>query len=139
MGYPWDNSGYNDLLKPYPQRPIRGTDIFEKQGDELTLIGHTLQWCNDMENACNEATTLAEEYYNLGVEHGYISPKKTTEDLLLEAMDAIRFLSNKIDKLETKDNKPMVVEKGDENDGVDGVSNKPVVRGKPTSGAKSEK
>lgn len=100
MPYPWDTEPYSSMFKQYPSRPIRGTDIFEKQGDELILIGHTLPWCNDLESTLNEALATAEQHYARLVELGDITPKATTEELLSKAMAAIEHLSNKIDRME---------------------------------------
>lgn len=101
--YPWENDTFNSLLKQYPSRPIRGTDIFEKQCEELILIGHTLPWCNDLENTLNEALATVEKHYNRLVELGDIIPKESTEDLLLKALSAIDSLSKKVESLERED------------------------------------
>lgn len=101
MAYPWDN--YSELLKTYPSRPIRGTDIFEKQGDELILIGHTLHWCNDLEATLKDAVEKAEQYYNQLVSAGLIMPKESTEDLLIKALGAIEALTKKVESLEKGD------------------------------------
>lgn len=114
MPYPWDNTSYNELLKAYPSRPIRGTDIFEKVGEEITLIGHTLPWCNELENTLKEALETTEKHYNTLVEHGIITPKESTDDLLLKALGAIELLTKKVESLE----------KGDKHDGYDKSSDK---------------
>lgn len=130
MAYPFDSGVYGSLLNQYPSRPIRGTDIFEKQGDELILIGHTKSWCDDLENTLNEAIAKAEQYYNRLVELGDITPKESTEDLLIKALGAIEALTKKVESLEGGN----IGESDRQSDGNAG-------RNKPTSsagGAKSK-
>lgn len=107
---------FNTYQKPYPTRVISGKDILEL-GDEQQqhLIGHTIEYCGDMEDALNEALTKAEGYYNRLVELGDIIPEKTAEDLLKEQAEeqqkinetllrTIQRLSDKLDTLENKNN-----------------------------------
>lgn len=157
-GYGFESDIYKNAAallsqNQFPERVIDEpgrNDILEKRGTEYVLIGHTLKWCSELEAAFNEAVAIAEnhkkekdEYYNLGIEKGYIIPKKTTEDILAEQtqinnklLEAIMALQGKIDKLENK-----VPEKIDEREvvdnGINGNGNKPAVRNKSASGAKS--
>lgn len=117
QNYPWDASNpisanYNPI-KQYPVRVIderNMNDILEFRDGQYVLIGHTLQWCNDLENTLNEATSLAEKYYTRLVELGDIKPQKTTEELLSDAMNAIKYLSDKVEKLESKESNAKIPE-----------------------------
>lgn len=95
-GYPWDS----ETFKQYPTRVISDTNILELQGTEKVLIGRTIAWCNDIENTCGEAIAKAEQYYNRLVELGDIAPKESTEEMLLKAMKAINYLTEKVESLE---------------------------------------
>lgn len=108
--YPWNA----DAFKQYPTRVISGADILELQGTEKVLIGRTIAWCNDIENTCGEAIAKAERYYNRLIELGDIIPKKSTDEMLLEAMNAIKYLSDKVDRLEGEKNEHKSIIEGSE-------------------------
>jgi len=99
--------------KPYPTRVISGNNILEL-GDEQQqhLIGHTLDYCSELETALNDALSKAEGYYARLVELGDIIPEKTPEELLKEQtaqqqtinetlLSTIQKLSDKIERMET--------------------------------------
>ena len=126
MAYPWED------YKKYPIRVIEGKkqeDILELQDSGgYVLIGHTLKWCEELEQTCEIATSKAEEYYNLLVEHGIIKPEPTAEDMLQEQqainqqlMQAIQGLSAKIDEMGVKQNG---------NNGYNNELSKPECKGK---------
>jgi len=107
--YPWED------YKKYPVRVIDGKkqeDIYEQQQNgEYALIGHTLKWCDELEQTCEYATSKAEEYYNLLVEHGIIKPEPTAENMMQEQQainqqltQAIQALSEKIDGMGVNQN-----------------------------------
>ena len=100
MGYPWENQ----TAKSYPTRVISGQDILELQDGNQTLIGKTMEYCSSLENDLNEAISKAEEYYNELISAGLRTKPKTTEDMLLEVMNAIKYLSDKVDKMENEKN-----------------------------------
>lgn len=88
--YKWGENPY----KTYPPRGVNGTDIVENPDTNPVLIGHTLAWCNDLENAFNEALQLIEkhktekdEYYNWLVRLGEIIPPKTAEEIAQEQLN----------------------------------------------------
>jgi len=109
--YPWE-----DNYKKYPIRVIdsKKPDIYELQGDQYVLIGHTLDWCQELESVCEQATSKAEEYYEMLIEHGIIEPVKSESEIMQEQQAAmfkeqqeintqllqtIQNLSSKIDEL----------------------------------------
>lgn len=153
MSYPWETDAYKQAmqaLNPFPKRVIdeaTKNDILEEQAGQYVLIGHTLKYCNELENTLNEATTLAEKYYNLGVEKGYIVPQKSTEDMLLEAMNAIKYLADKVEQLESKRANPVMVNPVTEiiaeteviGNGAIGNGDEFIVRDKPANGTKGKK
>ena len=81
--YKWGENPY----KTYPPRGVNGTDIVENPDTNPMLIGHTLAWCNDLENAYNEALSKLDEYYNWLVRIGEIVPPKTAEEIAQEAAE----------------------------------------------------
>jgi hypothetical protein len=96
----WD--GYRHSENKYPIRRIRnGVDILEMQdnGEEI-LIGHTLSWCDEQQMIAEQATGKAEEFYNELVENGLRVIPKSQEEMLTEALNAIQYLAQKVDKLE---------------------------------------
>lgn len=94
--YPWETAS------KYPPRGIssNGMDICENPDTAPVLIGHTLAYCAELENALNEALSKAEEYFEELVKAGLRTKPKTTEEMLLEAMSAIKHLADKIERLE---------------------------------------
>lgn len=98
--------------RQYPTRVISGTEILELNGEQQQiLIGRTVQYCNELESALNEALTKAEMYYARLVELKDIVPPKTAEELLQEQaavqqelMITIQKLSDKITRMEENDN-----------------------------------
>jgi len=110
MNYSFENGTINS----YPTRVIAGRDILEFQSNQQVLIGHTLDYCNELEATLNEAITKAEGFYNRLVELGDIVPPKSAEELLQEQaiqqqeinatlLATIQKLSDKITKMEEKD------------------------------------
>lgn len=152
-GYPWESESYKQAmqaLNPFPKRVIdeaTKNDILEEQAGQYILIGHTLKWCTELENMLNEATALAEKYYDLGVTNGYITPKKSTEDMLTEALSAIKYLADKVEKLESKKQIPVmeipITEANTETEvvgnGINGNGDEPVVGSKSPGRPKSKK
>lgn len=142
MEYPWELDRYKNALNIYPKRVIdeaTKNDILEEQSGQFVLIGHTLQWCNELENTCNEATALAEKYYNLGIEKGYIVPKKSTEDMLSEALSAIKYLADKVEKLESKQETPIITRSEVDNNGFNEHGNGDVNGNKSKGNSGSKK
>lgn len=91
----------------FPTRVISGNDILELNGDQQVIIGHTLEYCLNLEETLKEAIEKAETYYNRLIELGDIKKPKTTEDLMEEQKEVnqnllsiIQKLSKKIDRLE---------------------------------------
>jgi len=110
MNYSFENGTINS----YPTRVIAGRDILEFQANQQVLIGHTLEYCNELETTLNEAISKAEGFYNRLVELGDIVPPKSAEELLQEQaiqqqeinatlLATIQKLSDKITKMEEKD------------------------------------
>lgn len=115
--YPWaPNQG--EYSKTYPTRVISDEDILELgEGQQQTLIGHTLSYCTTLEVTCQQATEAAEKYYNRLVELGDIVPPKSAEELIqeqaaqqqkvnAELLKTIQALTEKIDKLEGEKDEP---------------------------------
>lgn len=115
--------------KQYPVRVISGQSILELgDGQQQTLIGHTISYCNELEGALNEALTKAEDYYKQLVEAGLITPPKPAEDIMREQAEqqqainesllaTIQKLSDKIDSLESKKEDNNAEFRTDGNDG----------------------
>jgi len=110
MNYSFENG----TITSYPTRVIAGRDILELQASQRVLIGHTLDYCNELEATLNEAISKAEGFYNRLVELGDIVPPKSAEELLQEQaiqqqeinatlLATIQKLSDKITKMEEKD------------------------------------
>lgn len=105
-------SGY---VNQYPTRVISGQNILELNGEqEQRIIGHTLDYCNDLEATLNDAISKAEGFYNRLVELGDIVPPKSAEEILQEQtaqqqeinatlLETIQKLSDKITKMEEND------------------------------------
>ena len=99
--YPWHPSQNGYGVKSYPTRVIHNQDILEldSSGQEKP-IGHTLDYCQQLEGTCQQATEAAEKYYNMLVEHGIITPPRSQEDVNAELLRTIQQLSEKIERLE---------------------------------------
>lgn len=121
MAHPWEAGSSaatsHNSLNPLSSFPIRvideqsKNDILEYQNGQYVVIGHTLKWCTELETAFNEAISLGEthkaekeKYYARLVELGDIKPKRTTEELLDDAIRIIDVLADKVSKLEARDN-----------------------------------
>jgi len=121
MNYSFENGTINS----YPTRVIAGRDILEFQSNQQVLIGHTLEYCNELESTLNEAISKAEGFYNRLVELGDIIPPKSAEELLQEQaiqqqeinatlLATIQKLSDKITKMEEKDGSKFIGENSEQ-------------------------
>lgn len=116
MNYSFENGTINS----YPTRVIAGRDILEFQANQQVLIGHTLEYCGELESTLNEAISKAEGFYNRLVELGDIVPPKSAEEILQEQamqqqeinanlLETIQKLSEKITRMEERENGPKFV------------------------------
>lgn len=111
MNYSFENGTINS----YPTRVVAGRDILEFQSNQQVLIGHTLDYCAELESTISEAIDKAEKYYNRLVELGDIVPPKSAEEILQEQaaqqqeinailLATIKSLSDKITRMEERKN-----------------------------------
>jgi len=121
MNYSFENGTINS----YPTRVIAGRDILEFQSNQQVLIGHTLEYCNELESTLSEAITKAEGFYNRLVELGDIVPPKSAEELLQKQaiqqqeinatlLATIQKLSDKITKMEEKNGSKFIGENSEQ-------------------------
>ena len=109
-----DFSNYTEgTFRTFPTRVIgnSGRDILEQRGHEYVLIGHTLDYCNELRQSLEQALEVAEKHYKHLVDAGLIVEPLSAEDALKEQLEAqsvineklmqtIEALSKKIDNLE---------------------------------------
>lgn len=119
----------------YPTRVISGQDIIELKNDQQVVIGHTIEYCNDLESTLNEAIEKAEKYYDRLVELGEITKPKSQEDIYKEQQEINNKFVNAINKLTEMINN---LEKSD-NDGLNKISDIDSSSDKPEVGKPSRK
>ena len=90
--HPWQT----DYPKMYPTRVIDGDNILELNGEQQSLIGRTVEYCQRLENTCQQAIETAEKHYARLVELGDIVPAKSTEELLQEQMAQQQEMNNEL-------------------------------------------
>ena len=127
--------------RPYKTLRVTGVDIIENPDTSPVLVGRTMEWCNELEQAFNQALQIGEQnkldrdkYYQMLVDAKIIVPEKTTEEKMFELVQSltqtVAVLNEKIEKLEgEKDGY------GHNNDGGNGN----IEEDKPQSGGNGEK
>lgn len=97
--------------RPYKTLRVTGVDIIENPDTSPLLVGHTIEWCNELEQAFNQAVIMGEQnkldrdkYYQMLVDAEIIVPEKTAEQKMFELVQAltqtVSVLNQKIEKLE---------------------------------------
>lgn len=103
MAYYEDFQKYRNSLNintgKYPIRVIDGNQILEqKETGDMVAIGHTLDYCNEIEQMAIDAVDKAESYKNALIEHGIIKKEKTQDEIIQEQSSIIREQSELLEK-----------------------------------------